>query len=195
MPISNGVNSDSFSREDVIRMYLVVQYMGGILTQFPVVPAIDYNETTGILSVRGFQSLDPGVGTVQPALTVRGANSLSSQRPGASISFLSGLGSGGSARGSINLSVPLGASIDLDADGAAALQSENGAYINVSDGVYLGTSSAVSFQAVGDAIGFYGATPVARPAVTGSRSGVNSVTISLLNALTALGLVTNSTTA
>jgi hypothetical protein len=44
------------------------------------------------------------------------------------------------------------------------------------------------------ALGFFGGNPVGRPVVTGSRGG-NAALASLLTALAALGLVTNSTTA
>jgi hypothetical protein len=44
------------------------------------------------------------------------------------------------------------------------------------------------------ALGFFGESPVGRPVVTGSRGG-NAALASLLTALAALGLVTNSTTA
>jgi hypothetical protein len=45
----------------------------------------------------------------------------------------------------------------------------------------------------GTGIGFFGATPVARPSVGGSRQG-NTALASLLSALNALGLVTDATT-
>ena len=45
-----------------------------------------------------------------------------------------------------------------------------------------------------DQIGFYGAAPVAKPAVTGSRGG-NAALASLITALAQLGLITDSTSA
>jgi hypothetical protein len=43
-------------------------------------------------------------------------------------------------------------------------------------------------------LGFFGATPVAKPAVSGSRGG-NAAVASLLAGLAALGAITDSTTA
>lgn len=55
-----------------------------------------------------------------------------------------------------------------------------------SDGTVLGQSST-------DLIGFYGkAPPVAKPTVTGSK-GANAALTSLMTALVALGLVTDTT--
>lgn len=55
-----------------------------------------------------------------------------------------------------------------------------------SDGTVLGQSST-------DKIGFYGvATPVVKPTVTGSK-GANAALTSLMTALVALGLVTDTT--
>lgn len=55
-----------------------------------------------------------------------------------------------------------------------------------SDGTVLGQSST-------DKIGFYGvATPVVKPTVTGSK-GSNAALTSLMTALVALGLVTDTT--
>ncbi|MCA3003785.1 MAG: hypothetical protein IOD15_00290 [Phycisphaerales bacterium] len=55
-------------------------------------------------------------------------------------------------------------------------------------------SSTVRIQTDGTGIGFFGVTPVARPAVTGSRGG-NAALASLLTQLASLGLITDSTTA
>lgn len=46
----------------------------------------------------------------------------------------------------------------------------------------------------GTTVGFYGATPVAKPTVTGAK-GANAALASLLTALVSLGLITDSTTA
>lgn len=54
--------------------------------------------------------------------------------------------------------------------------------------------SAISVGNSGQQVGFMGATPVSRPTVTGSRGG-NAALASLLTALAALGLVTDSSTA
>jgi hypothetical protein len=45
----------------------------------------------------------------------------------------------------------------------------------------------------GTGIGFFGATPVARPVVSGGRAGNDALT-SLISALAKLGLITDSTT-
>ncbi|MFD1657006.1 hypothetical protein ACFSL4_01830 [Streptomyces caeni] len=53
---------------------------------------------------------------------------------------------------------------------------------------------ALALKHLGTTLGFYGATPAARPTVTGSRGG-NAALASLLTALATLGLITDSTTA
>ncbi|MCF0086605.1 MULTISPECIES: collagen-like protein [unclassified Streptomyces] len=53
---------------------------------------------------------------------------------------------------------------------------------------------ALALRHLGSTLGFYGATAVAKPAVTGSRGG-NAALASLLTALASLGLITDSTTA
>lgn len=58
---------------------------------------------------------------------------------------------------------------------------------------YLGKGSVVVTDASG-AIGFYGATPGAKPAVTGARDDGTALA-SLLSALATLGLITDETTA
>lgn len=55
-------------------------------------------------------------------------------------------------------------------------------------------TSTVRLQTNATGIGFFGVTPVARPAVTGSRGG-NAALASLLTQLASLGLITDSTTA
>ena len=52
----------------------------------------------------------------------------------------------------------------------------------------------ISVGNTGQSLGFLGATPVTRPAVTGSRGG-NAALASLLTALANLGLVTDSSSA
>ena len=150
MPIVNGVNSDEFGREDVIRMYMVVQYMGGILTQYSAVPVVSY---------------DPGTGQVTSAVfNIQGGTQFS-------------LGASG-----VDFTSPLGSNV------------------NVSDGVYIYAEGGVELiQALAPGgiplLGFFGTAAVARPVVTGSRALADPVTLSMLTALTALGLITNSTTA
>lgn len=58
--------------------------------------------------------------------------------------------------------------------------------------VFAGGAERANFNATG--IGFNGATPVAKPTITGSRGG-NAAIASLLTALANLGLITDSTTA
>jgi hypothetical protein len=73
-------------------------------------------------------------------------------------------------------------------DTAASVVWLNSAHTNY---IYT-TAAGVKF--VTDGLGFYNTPPVARPAVTGSRGG-NAALTSLLTALAAFGLITNSTTA
>jgi hypothetical protein len=76
-----------------------------------------------------------------------------------------------------------------DAAGAIYLSSRqfSGGQINILTAGLTAPSGAA-------ALGFFGESPVGRPVVTGSRGG-NAALASLLTALAALGLVTNSTTA
>lgn len=106
MSTSNGINSDSFSRSDVIKTYQVVQYFGGILTQYPIVYNVnlEYNTTTGIITANGITSFQATSGTTQTPLTLRGASSNSATRPGAAVTIDAGSGSGGSAGGSVTIS-------------------------------------------------------------------------------------------
>ena len=55
-------------------------------------------------------------------------------------------------------------------------------------------SSGTGLQLAGNAHGFFGATPIAKPAITGSRSG-NAALASALTQLAALGIITDSSTA
>jgi hypothetical protein len=55
-------------------------------------------------------------------------------------------------------------------------------------------TGGVQVATTGQAVGFYGTAPGAKPTVTGSRGG-NAALESLLSALAALGLITDSTTA
>jgi hypothetical protein len=103
MSTSNGVNSDSFSRSDVIKTYQVVQYFGGILTQYPIVTNIDYNNTTGIITANGITSAQATSGTTQTPLQLRGANSNSATRPGATVQITGGSGSAGSGAGGVSI--------------------------------------------------------------------------------------------
>ena len=55
-------------------------------------------------------------------------------------------------------------------------------------------NSSVVFELQEDEIGFYGSNPVAKPTVTGSRSG-NAALADLLTELDNMGLITDSSTA
>jgi hypothetical protein len=105
MSTSNGINSDSFSRADVIKTYQVVQYFGGILTQYPIVYNVnlEYNSTTGMITANGITSFQATSGTTQTPLTISGANSNSATRPGATVRITGGNGSGGSGAGGVTI--------------------------------------------------------------------------------------------
>lgn len=61
-------------------------------------------------------------------------------------------------------------------------------------GIFVGSdASAVFLAASGGQVGFYGTTPINKPAITGSKGG-NAALASLLTQLAALGLITDSTT-
>lgn len=62
------------------------------------------------------------------------------------------------------------------------------------DSFQLASSGGVKVEGNATGIGFFAATPVAKPAVTGSRGG-NAAVAALLTALASLGLITDSTTA
>jgi hypothetical protein len=55
-------------------------------------------------------------------------------------------------------------------------------------------SPTTIIDALNNQLGFFGATPATKPTVTGSRTDGTALT-SLLTALAALGLITDSTTA
>ena len=57
----------------------------------------------------------------------------------------------------------------------------------------LDSGGAAKFGWNATGLGFYGATPAAKPTITGSK-GANAALTSLLSALATLGLVTDSTT-
>lgn len=113
MSTSNGINSDSFSRSDVIKTYQVVQYFGGILTQYPIVYNVnlEYNSTTGIITANGVTSFQATSGTTQTPLQLRGANSNSATRPGANVQITGGSGSGGSGAGGVTISSGTGGGV------------------------------------------------------------------------------------
>jgi hypothetical protein len=65
--------------------------------------------------------------------------------------------------------------------------------ISASSDLGLTTSGTAAIELTGNNMGFNGATPIAKPAVTGSRASGAALT-SLLTQLANLGLITNSTT-
>jgi hypothetical protein len=82
-------------------------------------------------------------------------------------------------------------SVGVRTTGAFVLNSGN-AFAGT-DVVSISAAGAVRLGASGGAVGFLGATPATRPTVTGAKGG-NAALASLLTALAALGLVTDSTT-
>jgi hypothetical protein len=76
-----------------------------------------------------------------------------------------------------------------DAAGTVYLSSRS-----FSGGTIVALTAGLTAPSGNAALGFFGESPVGRPVVTGSRGG-NAALASLLTALAALGLVTNSTTA
>lgn len=62
-------------------------------------------------------------------------------------------------------------------------------FIAPSAGQSLSVGNSTGFH-----LGFFGTTPVVKPTVTGAKAGNTALTLSLLAALAALGLITDSTT-
>lgn len=93
-----------------------------------------------------------------------------------------------------------GAVIGGDGDGNATVDSTAVVNLGISaNTINIGTGSNVSvngglIQTTNDSLAFFGATPIARTSVTGSRGG-NAALASLLTNLALLGLITDSTTA
>jgi len=67
------------------------------------------------------------------------------------------------------------------------------ARVYVEDDIIVEHSGAVRFETDATGIGFFAATPAAKPTVTGSRGG-NAALASLLTGLATLGLITDSST-
>jgi len=145
MSTSNGINSDSFSRADVIKTYQVVQYFGGILTQYPIVYNVnlEYNSTTGIITANGITSFQATSGTTQTPLTLRGANSNSATRPGAAVQITGGSGSGSAAggvtisSGSVGGGVTSSTSISLSSQSVNIVGSKSDSLSLDAGGVYV----------------------------------------------------------
>lgn len=145
MSTSNGINSDSFSRSDVIKTYQVVQYFGGILTQYPIVYNVnlEYNSTTGIITANGVTSFQATSGTTQTPLQLRGANSNSATRPGATVQITGGSGSAGSGAGGVSIASGrggglLGSTSIVLSNQAVTISGAGSDFLSVdSGGVYL----------------------------------------------------------
>jgi len=78
--------------------------------------------------------------------------------------------------------------LDIDPDALTVLRGDTGFQLQVTP------SGTVRFEANATGIGFFAATPVAKPTVSGSRAG-NLALLSLTTQLANLGLITDSTTA
>lgn len=87
-----------------------------------------------------------------------------------------------------------GASLVLTGEGADTDITIAFAPKGAGDGQLRSGGGTVNVRWNNSGLGFYGATPVAKPAVSGSRGG-NAALASLLTQLATLGLVTDSTTA
>lgn len=152
MSTSNGINSDSFSRSDVIKTYQVVQYFGGILTQYPIVTNIQYDDITGIITANGITSAQATSGTTQTPLTLRGANSNSATRPGATVQIAGGNGSGGSGAGGVSITSgggggELGSSSLVLTNLSATITDRNQGTLTIADG---GCSFSGGYNPVGE---------------------------------------------
>jgi hypothetical protein len=105
------------------------------------------------------------------------------------------------------ISVQSGGGVSIAA-GTGSLSTEIGLFIDGTTGmeifgtIYLGTAHLSAWSTPGkvhvgtttsDEVGFFSATPITRPTVTGSRGG-NAALASLLTALANLGLIVNSST-
>lgn len=81
---------------------------------------------------------------------------------------------------------------DIDADGVARLV--NLRAFTTGSSLALQSSNGTNRVQVNDTgLGFFNATPVAKPTITGSR-GLNAALASLLTQLAALGIITDGTT-
>jgi hypothetical protein len=76
----------------------------------------------------------------------------------------------------------------VDGDGSVIIASVSGQEVQIRSG------STVRIETNGTGIGFFAATPVAKPSVSGSRGG-NAALASLLTALANLGLITDGSSA
>lgn len=96
---------------------------------------------------------------------------------------------------------PFGMKIQIPSTGGEIFQLRRGSneIINISpigtsitDNIFLGSNSTTSLT-IHSKIGFYSATPIVKPTITGSKGG-NAALTSLLSALSSFGLIINSTT-
>lgn len=83
---------------------------------------------------------------------------------------------------------PLGAEVSIET-GSIAIEYAASGNFNV-----FGPSGNGEIQASTSGLGFFGTSPAAKPTVTGAKLPSDTVMASLLTALAALGLITNSTT-
>lgn len=206
MAIINGVNSDEFDRGDVIRMFKVARYFGGILLQYPVVNQVNlgYDAGTGTITANRLRSaagaelgLANGDATLTAAagrtLIIQAGNALIAVWPeGISISY------GGAeitlANGGVQF---LGGSDDA---ASILFQAPNNGSVTGGRPIQFATDSGDVMKVVEEVFGVqkfaaFGVPEVARPIITGSRTGNTALTVALLNALAALGWVDNQTTA
>ncbi len=78
--------------------------------------------------------------------------------------------------------------------GATSISSSNNTYVNGPTDVHIQANAVDKVVANTTGLGFFAATPVAKPTVTGSRGG-NAALASALTALASLGLLTDSSSA
>jgi hypothetical protein len=83
----------------------------------------------------------------------------------------------------------------LQVRNAVGLERSSPYDIRITGGLHVGTRIELDgdLDHDGSKAGFFGATPTSKPTVTGSRAG-NAALQSLLTALAALGMITDSTT-
>lgn len=99
-----------------------------------------------------------------------------------------------------------GSQLELNSDSDLSITSDNGnVTFNANNGAVAFAGKTITFastgangikigSASGDRVGFYGGTSIVKPTVTGAKAGNTTVTLSILAALAALGLITDSTT-
>lgn len=89
----------------------------------------------------------------------------------------------------VDVIAPAGGEINISVGGTDA-------FVGVgADFIQMGIASTVRFKVDANGIGFFNATPIAKPTVTGSRADPEAALKDLLTKLALLGLITNSTSA